>query len=333
MPAFSSLPPRRWVLVLMAGAVGLQAACRADEPDASALYRRLRAACIEVVVDGRLAGSGWLAAEPGYAFTASHVVPRRQSAVAVRLGDGRRIAAAVRGRDAGHDALLLSLTDKRDLPAGLPLAAGLPRPGDEVFLFGAPIFRHGVLFPGRVAREGTTFEWIPDQREAVECVHVVASTPKGVSGGPWVNRQGEVVGVQSGLIEQGSGPAGIGWFGPASALVPMLASKRDDPTPTLGVAFEELDEQEVDAIRGFPAGASGVVVKLIAKGGPAEAAKLPACCLVVALDGEHPTTRDAAYRLVRSRPVGRKIVVRYLVAGKAAERSAQVVVGGWREEP
>lgn len=298
---------------------------------AAALHHRAKAAGVEVLVERRLAGSGWLAAENGFAFTASHVVPRRDAAVSVRLADGRVIAATVRARAAGHDALLLELADRTNLPVGLALAGKAPVPGDELWLFGAPIFRHALLLPGRMAREGTTFEWLGEQREAVECAHVAASTPKGVSGGPWLNPQGEVVGVQSGLMEQGGGPAGIGWFGPASALTRLLATKTDDPPPTLGVAFEELDEQGVDEIRKFPAGATGVILKVIVKDGPAEAAKLPAGCLAVAIGDRHPTTRDAAYRLIRSLPVDAPVTVRYFEPSGKGERSAQVVIRAWRE--
>ncbi|MCF7732168.1 MAG: serine protease, partial [Akkermansiaceae bacterium] len=177
---------------------------------AAEIHASLRGSVIEVLVNQRLAGSGWLTMEPGFAFTASHVVPDRKSSVKVRLADGRLIAASVRARDAGHDALLLELSDKTGLPGGLPLAKAGPAPGDEIFLCGAPIFRHGVFLTGRVAREGLSFEWLGEQREAVECGHVTAATPKGVSGGGWVNGRGEVVGVQSGMMLQEGAPAGIG---------------------------------------------------------------------------------------------------------------------------
>lgn len=319
------------LLALAPSHVSAQAVPAAPLP--TGLHARLQAASVEVMVDRRLAGSGWLAAEAGFAFTASHVVPNRKAAVAIRLADGRLIAATVKARAAGHDALLLELAARENLPAGLPLAPTGPIAGDALFLFGSPIFRHGFLLPGTVTRNDTSFEWLGDQREAVECVHVAASTPKGVSGGPWINGRGEVVGVQSGLMEQGSAPAGIGWLGPAPALARLLATKQDQPPSTLGVAFEELEEQAVDTIRGYPAEAAGVILKVIIKGGPAEAAKLPAGCLAVAIDGQRPTTRDAAYRLVRSLAPGRKIQIRYLTSGNPGERTAEVEIAAWQEKP
>jgi S1-C subfamily serine protease len=323
---------------LLAGLVPVAAALPGGEDPVDrlyprVLYPRVRAAAVEVLVDRRLSGSGWLAAEPGYAFTASHVVPDRKAAVAVRLADGRVIGATVKARDAGHDGALLELAERQNLPAGLPLAAKPGAPGEPIYLLGSPIFRHAVFLPGRVAREGTTFEWMGSQRDAVECVHVAASTPKGVSGGPWVNLSGEVVGVQSGLIEQGNAPAGIGWFGPAADLARLLATKADAPLATLGVAFEELEEQSVERIREFPAAARGIILKLIVKGGPAESAKLPAGCLAVAIDGECPTTRDAAYRLIRSRPAGKPVQVRYFEPKGTAEKSVEVAIGAWQEAP
>lgn len=319
--------------IVVVGALLALCPIRVSAEPAAEIHARLRAAAIEVLVDQRLAGSGWLAAEPGYAFTASHVVPKRQAPLQVRLSDGRLIAASVRARDAGHDVVLLELAEKAGLPGGLPLADAPATPGDQLFLFGAPVFRHAVFLTGWAAREGTTFEWMGDQREAVECLHVVASTPKGVSGGPWVNLHGQVAGVQSGMILQDSAPAGIGWFGPASALVRLLASKQDQPTPTLGVAFEELAEQAVETIRKFPANTDGVILKVIVKNGPAEKAGLPAGCLAVSIDGQHPTSRDGAYRLIRSLPAGKKIEMRFFTADNAQEQAAEVVIEDWKEAP
>lgn len=301
------------------------------ESSTAELHAKASAAAIEVLVDRRLSGSGWLAAEPGFAFTASHVVPDRKAGLAVRLADGRVIAAQIKARDVGHDAVLLELTERRNLPAGLPLAAGLPTVGETVMLLGSPVFRHRLWLPGSIAGAGTTFEWLGEQREAVECVHVAAATPKGVSGGPWINLRGEVVGVQSGLMEQSGAPAGIGWFGPAAALASLLDSKADQPPSTLGVAFEELEEQPVETIRAFPPDAAGIVLKVITKGGPAEAAKLPGGALAVSIGGQNPTSRDAAYRLIRSFPAGKPVEIIYLTSDGGGRKQASVTIAAWAE--
>jgi serine protease Do len=324
------IPMKRSTTVLALLSAILPLPIRAESP-AAALHARASAATVEVLVGKRLSGSGWLATEAGLAFTASHVVPDRKAEVAVRLADGRVIGAKVRARDAGHDALLLELAAREGLPPGLPLAGGLPAVNEAVWLFGSPVFRHRLCLPGTIADAGMTFEWLGEQGEAVECIHVAASTPKGVSGGPWVSARGEVVGIQSGLVQPDGAPAGFGWLSPAPGLAGLLQSKADRPPSTLGVAFEELEEQPAKTILAFPPDAAGIVLKVIVKGGPAEAAKLPAGALAVSIDAQCPTTRDAAYRLVRALPAGKPVEIVYLTSGDGARKRAAVVIAPWAE--
>ncbi len=109
--------------------------------------------------------------------------------------------------DLGHDIALLKI----DPPtAGCPivqLADHSPRPGAEVYCVGAPLFRHRVLLSGKVAATGTTFEYYAERY--VEVIDLAATIAMGMSGGPWLDDAGHLVGVQSGVLTQNSVSVGL----------------------------------------------------------------------------------------------------------------------------
>ena len=101
--------------LLVVACVGL---VRAE--DQEALYDQVSAAAFEVLVDGRLSGSGWFSAEEGWGFTAAHVVKNRDGAVRVRQGK-KEWAARVQAVDILHDAALLQIEGAT--PGGMAFAA------------------------------------------------------------------------------------------------------------------------------------------------------------------------------------------------------------------
>jgi serine protease Do len=282
--------------------------------DPASRFDKANQAGVEVLVDRHLNGSGWLAAEPGYAFTAAHVVANKNSILAVRLSDGRLLPAHVQARDLLHDAALLHLDgDLGNLPAGLPFADKEPALGQPLWVFGAPLYRHGVFLPGTVAKAALTYEWMGDTGHAIKCRLVACTVPKGMSGGPWLDAEMRVVGVQSGGMTDHQVFCGISFVPPANALARLLQTKADQPTAWLGAAVEELDEQPAKEIKRFPTDAAGVVIKAVARDGPAAKAGLANGTLLIRCGGQVLTTRNAFYQFLAAQPPGGKLTLETLV--------------------
>jgi serine protease Do len=158
--------------------------------DLAELARRVRVATVAVHdARGRGSGSGVVWDARGLVVTNAHVV--RGSGATVELHDGRRLRAALVGRDEDLDLAALRIDG-----AGTALAAADARvsttlvPGEFVVAVGYP---HGV--PGAVAGglvHRCNARWV---------ISDVKLAP-GNSGGPLVDASGRVVGINS-MIARG----------------------------------------------------------------------------------------------------------------------------------
>ena len=193
-----------------------------------------------------------------------------------------RATAKVIAVDLGHDLALLKI----DAPAAgctiLPLASEAPAGrGEFCIASGAPLFRHRMLLPGKVAASGLTFEYYADRYN--EVTPVAATIAPGMSGGPWLNDAGRVIGVQSGIITQNAVSVGIAFAAPLSAVKKLIKEKKNAATPTLGAAIEELWQQDRKTLDRFPQDAEGLIVRNVRSGGPADRGGLKTDDLIIAM--------------------------------------------------
>ena len=241
---------------------GLRAAESGDSAAAGGeLYARVKQASLEVLVDDHLNGSGSLVDASGLAITAAHVIGRPGNRVEVLSPVAGRRRAEVAAVDLGHDLALLRLEPRDGGYPFLPLAERLPPAGADVFLLGTPVFRHAVMFRGTVARDEPTFEYL--NAGYVLVLTVAANVPSGTSGGPWVDRHGALVGVQSGVMSNNGTPVGVAFAGTGGAVRRLLETRQTAATPNAGVAIEETWQQQRDFLDRFPPRTEGLVIKVL----------------------------------------------------------------------
>ncbi len=269
------------------------------------LHARLVDASFELLVNGRLEGMGFLVDPNGYAVTVWHAVGGGKDRIEVRSGKLGRAEVRHIASDRGHDLALLKLPKREEPYPYLPLARNLPGPGNEVFLLGAPIFRHKVFIRGTIARKGTTFEYV--NGSFVEGIHVSAITPGGCSGGAWVNRRGEVFGLQSASMTVNGTHQGIATATPVKAIRRILELKKDIHQPTLELAVEELWGQEVKYIREVPDDTRGLVVRQLKKNGVADKAGVKEWDLILKVNGKTIELTDEFMRFLRRKKPGQLI--------------------------
>ncbi len=166
------------------------------------LYERAQRAGVELIVDGHLDGSGVVVSSEGLVLTAAHLVHGERLEIRSRhLGRHRVAVVAV---DVGHDLALLRLPRRTEAYPHLQLAQRSPQPPADVYLYGSPLYRHGVLLRGTLARSSPTYEYQPQRGHYVRVTHVSGSSPVGTSGGPWLDPRGRIIGIQSGLVHDGT---------------------------------------------------------------------------------------------------------------------------------
>jgi serine protease Do len=288
-------------------------------------YEKARAASVEVLVNGHLNGSGFIADPKGLVMTAVHVVEspdRKLEVTSPSLGrkDARLIAV-----DLGHDLALLSVESRTEAYPVLELAEKCPPPGSPVYIIGAPIYRHGVLMPGIIASSETAFEYYADRFN--EVMHVSATVPRGMSGGPWINAAGEAVGVQSGVMSQGGVPVGVAFASPTSAMRTLLQRRKSAATPSLGLVAEELWTQERKAIDRYPPKTEGLVINSVQADGPAHRAGLKEADMIIAADGKRVRLIADLLRIVGGKQPGKSVELTILRPDGAGQSKATVNLG------
>lgn len=291
---------------------------RAPGAIAPQVYTRSRAAAVELLLDDRLDGTGFIIDAKGRMITAAHVVETPRERIEARTIYGR-VNAKLLALDLGHDLALLQLDPP---PNGgswptLPIAERTPAVTSTVYLFGTPQFRHHVLIQGMIARDMPTYEYLPDLQRYISILHLSAPSPGGTSGGPWMNSEGEVIGVQSGMMLTHGSPVGLAYMVPLGAIQALVRRGVDARTPSAGVAVEEIWEQPREYLRQFPAKTQGVVVKI--KHGPALDVDLKHNDLIIQIDGRRTPLRDDLLGYIRAKSAGETVTLTVL-RGREARR-------------
>jgi len=297
------------------------------------IYEQAKRASAEILVDGHHGGSGCFVSGDGLVLTAAHIPGRPGRAIEVLTSDGGRLKATVVAVDLGHDLILLRVEPREGGYAVLKLAAEVPPPGDDVFLFSASVFRHGLLQTGTVARDGLTFE---HQGHFIEVTQIAALVQEGTSGGPWIDRQGRLIGVQSGSVTSKSVPGGIANVSPVQAARALLETKRNATTSAIGAFVDELWLLTPDQLRRFPPATEGMVVQSLQPDGPAARAGIKKGEVIVAVDDQKVRLRDNYVRLIRAKKPGQSVELTLIGADGTGTRKVTVPIGklevGWPEE-
>ena len=223
-------------------------------------------------------GSGFVIDEEGRVVTNQHVVGDAETATVV-FEDGEEAEARVVGTDPSTDIALLQLEDpdEHDLQ---PLELGSSEAleiGDTVVAIGSPFGLQGTLTAGIVSALDRELR-APNGFTIDGAIQTDAALNSGNSGGPLLDSQGRVVGVNSQIQSENGGNVGIGYAVPIDTVREVVSELEADGEVEhayLGVSLSEAESGE-----------DGVVVTDAVDGAPAEEAGLRDGDVIVEVDGE-----------------------------------------------
>lgn len=247
--------------------------------------------------EDRFLGSAFLWHDGTVAVTNAHVVGKADE---VRLIDrhGSEIPALVIARDPVRDVAVLSVPEGAQ---GLPLAPNAPQLGDEVFALGAPLGIEFTLTEGRIS----TLARQTDVAVPILMLQHDAAVNPGSSGGPLVNAEGRLLGMNSRIADGSRMFVGIAYAIPTTELTRIVSGLIDEtlpPFPTLGLTARPVNRQIAETLG---TDAQGLLVDFVAPGGLAETAGLRAGDILVATDGSPlAAPGDFAFAIERASDVG-----------------------------
>jgi putative serine protease PepD len=246
---------------------------------------------------GQSQGSGFVYDDEGHVITNQHVVSSATSA-RVTFSDGETYDATVVGTDPSTDLAVL----KVDAPASVlePLALADSdgvQVGEGVVAIGSPFGLEQTVTTGIVSalhRQITA----PNDFAIDDAIQTDAAINHGNSGGPLLDLDGKVIGVNSQIESQSGGNDGVGFAVPSNTVkrvAEALIADGEIEHAYLGVATEE------------PQNADGAGIAEVRTGTPADEAGLEAGDIVTAVDGEEVTSADELRQAIDSHQPGDEV--------------------------
>ncbi|WP_309382118.1 trypsin-like peptidase domain-containing protein [Cerasicoccus frondis] len=262
-------------------------------------------------------GSGFVVTADGYVLTNNHVVaggPGRGEAdeIIVQLNDGREFEATVIGADPSSDVAVIKIdTEGESLPF-LPLGdSSQLRVGDIVFAAGNPLGIGLTVTQGIVSALERTDLGILNTRNSpgVESfIQTDAAINRGNSGGPLVDAQGRVVGINSAIASPTGGSIGIGFAIPINFAAQIMDSLVNDGEVRRGFIGVQLDPLSRQLALAFGLNSTrGALVVRVTPGMPGDQAGLQHGDVVTAVDGQGVDSVQELIYLISSRAPGSEV--------------------------
>ena len=157
-------------------------------------------------------GSGFIVDKRGYILTNEHVV-NDAVRISVKLNSGEEFIAKVIGTDEETDLAVLKIEAGRDLPFAKLGDSDKAQVGDWVLAMGSPFGLTRTVTAGIVSQ---TRRETPYASLFQKFLQTDAAINRGNSGGPLVNMDGEVIGINSQIATSTGDSNGIGFALPSS---------------------------------------------------------------------------------------------------------------------
>ncbi len=305
------------------------------------IYRKAVPGVVEVLASGPTSSSGFFGggtqSDQGTGFvvdtkgdivTNFHVVANKLDSVHVRLNDGHVYGGRVIGRDASKDVAVIRISAPANELKPLTFAdSSALQVGDSVVAVGDPYGLRNTATVGIVSALGRTI-LSPDNHKITGVIQTDAAINSGNSGGPLLNSQAQVVGVNS-QIESGSqggtpgqagGNIGIGFSIPANMVASIAHGliQNAKSHPYVGVTLVTVTPSVASATGMSP----GVEIVSVTKGAPGSKAGLTGATdtktisgtpfstggdVITKIDGTAVHTADQVVALIGTKKPGQQI--------------------------
>ncbi|MFH2218706.1 MAG: trypsin-like peptidase domain-containing protein [Pseudomonadota bacterium] len=276
------------------------------------------------------AGSGTIIDNRGHILTNNHVI-KDAHRIEVTLSDGSKWPGRLVGTDTDNDLAVIRIDAPAERLEPLPLGdSSNLRVGQKVLAIGNPFGLSETLTTGIISSIGRSIR-SPGGMLIEDLIQTDAAINMGNSGGPLLDSNGEIIGINTAIFSPSGGSVGIGFAIPVDAakqIIPALIEKGYVSHPWMGVTLFTLIPGVSQAL-GLKVD-RGVLIVEVLMGGPGYRAglrgsnkifmagnmMLPAGGdVIIAINEEPVRTMDELARMLRKFRTGNRITLKILRKG------------------
>ncbi|HUZ75248.1 MAG TPA: DegQ family serine endoprotease [Stellaceae bacterium] len=272
-------------------------------------------------------GSGFIIDPSGLVVTNNHVIADADQ-ITVTLQDNTNFKAEVVGRDTEIDVALLRIKAPKPLPFVKFGDSDKVRIGDWVLAIGNPFGLGGTVTAGILSARSREIDAGPYD----DFLQTDAAINRGNSGGPLLNMDGEVIGINTAIYSPSGGSIGIGFALPSNMARPVIEQIRlygHARRGWLGINIQSVTDEIAESL-GLDK-PRGALIAGVKDGGPAQVAGIRPGDVILDFDGKPVTDMRRLPRIVAETPINKKVKV--TLWRKRKEVRVEVTVGELKEEP
>lgn len=273
-------------------------------------------------------GSGFIVDADGYILTNQHVI-RKAEELKVTTYDGQTYDAKLIGQDSRTDLAVIKIKSRRKFHPVMLGNSDEIKIGDWVLAAGSPFGLNQTFTAGIISALRQDVE--VEQNRYRNILQTDAAINRGNSGGPLVNLEGEVVGINTAIYAPTGVFAGVGFAIPvndARQVLTELIEKGHVVRGWLGVEISDVDgaiqrQFKLDTEK-------GVLVNRVIKNSPAGEGGLLRGDVINSLNGEEVEDTRALQQKVGSAKPGAKIKIG--IVRKGEKKVIDITLGEMPDE-
>jgi serine protease Do len=254
-------------------------------------------------------GSGFVVSSDGLILTNAHVVEGSDQ-VKVTLKDGKTYQGKVMGTDPLTDVAVIKI-EATELPAVTFADSDTLQPGEWAIAIGNPLGLDNTVTTGIVSATDRSSAQVGVADKRVSFIQTDAAINPGNSGGPLLNAQGQVIGINTAIIQNAQG---LGFAIPVNAardIAEELIATGKAEHPFLGIQMAQITpelKQELKSQQGLTVDANeGILIVEVVPGSPADLAGLKSGDIISQIEEQKITTADQVQQAVEKTDVGTKM--------------------------
>lgn len=272
-------------------------------------------------------GSGFIVDPKGYILTNYHVIEDTNK-ITVRLQSGEEYVAEVVGTDEETDVAVLKVNAGKELPSVRLGDSGKAQVGDWVLAIGSPFGLDQTVTAGIISQIGRETPYASSFQKFIQ---TDAAINRGNSGGPLVNMNGEVIGINSQIATSTGDYNGIGFALPSSEATYVYQQILQNGKVRRGYFGVTLDsvKSEFAKVYGLTDAKGAIITEVRDDKGGAAKAGLAENDVIVKFNGQAVTNAQDLIAKVSSTAPNQNVEVIYLreVNDKLEQRTATVMLG------